>query len=108
MSATSSWPALDSRGVDVEQLTLDVDAPIRSRPASGEVGPHRAPPVAVAGRVLRPTAVFDTYWRFAAERQGLYEARLRGQAEAVDHRSRSCGGIASRTATGQQTGSAST
>jgi hypothetical protein len=24
--------------------------------------------------------VFDTYWRFAAARQGLYEARLRGQA----------------------------
>lgn len=28
-------------------------------------------------RVLRPTAVFDTYWRFAAERQGVYLARLR-------------------------------
>ncbi len=29
------------------------------------------------GRVLRPTAVFDTYWRFAAERQAVYLARLR-------------------------------
>jgi hypothetical protein len=28
------------------------------------------------GRVLRPTAVFDTYWRFAAERQAVYLARL--------------------------------
>ncbi len=28
-------------------------------------------------RALRPTAVFDTYWRFAAERQAIYLARLR-------------------------------
>jgi hypothetical protein len=34
----------------------------------------------VAGRRLRPTEVFDTYWRFAAERQQVYEARLRGDA----------------------------
>jgi hypothetical protein len=26
---------------------------------------------------LRPTAVFDTYWRFAANRQAAYEARQR-------------------------------
>jgi hypothetical protein len=32
----------------------------------------------VAGRRLRPTPVFDTYWRFAAERQEVYRARLRG------------------------------
>jgi alpha-glutamyl/putrescinyl thymine pyrophosphorylase clade 1 len=32
----------------------------------------------VAGRRLRPTAVFDTYWRFAALRQQVYQARLRG------------------------------
>lgn len=35
-------------------------------------------PLRVAGRVLRPTAVFDTYWRFAAARQAVYEARLAG------------------------------
>ena len=35
--------------------------------------------VRVAGRVLRPTVVFDTYWRFAAERQAVYERRLAGQ-----------------------------
>lgn len=34
--------------------------------------------ILVSGRRLRPTAVFDTYWRFAAARQELYEARLRG------------------------------
>jgi hypothetical protein len=36
--------------------------------------------VAIAGRDLRPTAVFDTYWRFAAARQQVYEARLAGEA----------------------------
>ncbi|RYJ30696.1 hypothetical protein CU044_1039 [Streptomyces sp. L-9-10] len=34
--------------------------------------------VRIAGRVLRPSAVFDTYWRFAAARQAVYEARLAG------------------------------
>lgn len=29
-------------------------------------------------RSLRPTRVFDTYWRFAAERQEVYYKRLRG------------------------------
>lgn len=37
------------------------------------------PPVWVAGRRLDPTAVFDTYWRFAAARQAVYLARLAGQ-----------------------------
>jgi 5-hmdU DNA kinase, helical domain len=36
--------------------------------------------IMVAGRRLRPTEVFDTYWRFAAERQQVYRARLRGDA----------------------------
>jgi hypothetical protein len=34
----------------------------------------------VAGRQLRPTQVFDTYWRFAAARQEVYQARVRGDA----------------------------
>lgn len=34
-------------------------------------------PIAVGGRQLVPTAVFDTYWSFAAKRQGIYLARLR-------------------------------
>lgn len=34
-------------------------------------------PVRIIDRVLRPTPVFDTYWRFAAERQAVYLARLR-------------------------------
>lgn len=36
--------------------------------------------VRVAGRVLQPTPVFDTYWRFASARQAVYEARLAGRA----------------------------
>jgi len=40
----------------------------------------RQPAVLIAGRELRATAVFDTYWRFAALRQEIYEARLAGQA----------------------------
>ncbi|HEY5990461.1 MAG TPA: nucleotide kinase domain-containing protein [Streptosporangiaceae bacterium] len=35
--------------------------------------------IVIAGRELHPTPVFDTYWRFAAARQGIYEARLAGQ-----------------------------
>lgn len=44
-----------------------------------------APPAAqvtsiqVAGRTLHPTPVFDTYWRFAAERQAIYDARVVGR-----------------------------
>jgi alpha-glutamyl/putrescinyl thymine pyrophosphorylase clade 1 len=37
------------------------------------------PRITICGRRLVPTPVFDTYWRFAAERHGLYETRLRGQ-----------------------------
>ena len=36
-------------------------------------------PIRLCGRDLYPTAVFDTYWRFAAARQCVYEARLSRQ-----------------------------
>jgi hypothetical protein len=36
--------------------------------------------VVIRGRRLKPTPVFDTYWRFAAARQALYDSRLHGQA----------------------------
>ncbi|MEA5358295.1 putative DNA base hypermodification protein [Amycolatopsis sp., V23-08] len=37
------------------------------------------PPVlTIASRALTPTPVFDTYWRFAAERQAVYSARVAG------------------------------
>jgi hypothetical protein len=45
-------------------------------------GPRRSGggmgPVRVAGRLLYPTEVFDTYWRFAAARQEIYLTRLAG------------------------------
>lgn len=34
--------------------------------------------VTIAGQRLQPTPVFDTYWRFAAERQKVYEDRMKG------------------------------
>jgi hypothetical protein len=37
-----------------------------------------APAVTIAGRTFTPTPVFDTYWRFAARRQKVYEARVAG------------------------------
>jgi hypothetical protein len=63
----SSWPG---------ELTLDIPAPGPISPA----GETQAREVVVRGRRLAVTPVFDTYWRFAAARQALYEARLSGQA----------------------------
>lgn len=37
------------------------------------------PAIKLAGRTLEPTPVFDTYWRFAALRQQVYEARVAGR-----------------------------
>lgn len=37
------------------------------------------PVVCVAGRALKPTPVFTTFWGFAAERQAIYLARVAGQ-----------------------------
>ena len=37
-----------------------------------------APAIRIAGRVLNPTVVFDTYWRFASERHAVYQARVAG------------------------------
>jgi hypothetical protein len=37
-----------------------------------------APAARIAGRVLAPTEVFDTYWRFAAARHEMYLRRLEG------------------------------
>jgi hypothetical protein len=52
---------------------------LQDRQASPGLDPLLAA-VTVAGRQLRPTPVFDTYWRFAAARQAVYEARLQGRA----------------------------
>lgn len=50
-------------------LELDLRGAGHGSPAAG---------IRVAGRDLTPSPVFDTYWRFAAKRQAMYEARLRG------------------------------
>jgi hypothetical protein len=35
--------------------------------------------IVVVGQALQPTPVFDTYWRFAAARHAVYEARVAGK-----------------------------
>lgn len=67
--------AADSLPLPAGQLSLADSAGTGVGPAQGE----HAPRITICGRRLDPTPVFDTYWRFAAARQGLYEARLRGQ-----------------------------
>jgi hypothetical protein len=59
-----------------DQLTLIDDGDL----AAAHQMTEPAGEVTIGGRRLRPTAVFDTYWSFAAARQALYEARLRGAA----------------------------
>lgn len=50
-----------------------VTAPKPDHDASG-----RRAEVVIAGRRLRPTEVFETYWTFASRRQEIYNARLNG------------------------------
>jgi hypothetical protein len=49
---------------------------VLDQPARGSTTNSEA--ITVAGRRLIPTAVFDTYWRFAQARQRIYLARLSG------------------------------
>lgn len=63
--------------------TLNADASTRQpglfdEPAR-EVTLAPPPMVEVASRRIQPSAAFDTYWRFAAERQAIYEARQAGR-----------------------------
>lgn len=51
----------------------------RSRGSEQAGDGERPPQVTIAGRRLSPTVVFDTYWKFAAARQAIYEARIAGQ-----------------------------
>src|SRR5271165_2015781 len=61
---------------------LDGQFPMDGSDSTGELPPVGSPAaqIVIHGRRLDPTPVFDTYWRFAAARQALYEARLQGQA----------------------------
>ncbi len=67
--------AADSPPLPAGQLPLAYPAGTGAGLAQGD----HTPRITICGRRLDPTPVFDTYWRFAAARQGLYEARLRGQ-----------------------------
>jgi hypothetical protein len=61
-----------------DSLPLLLPDPLSEHSAPEQTGP--VPQIVVCGRRLEPTTVFDTYWRFAAARQTLYEARLQGRA----------------------------
>ena len=67
--------AADSPPLPAGQLPLAYPAGTGVGLAQGD----HAPRITICGRRFDPTPVFDTYWRFAAARQGLYEARLEGQ-----------------------------
>lgn len=67
MSLTLGSDQLTLEGVGDDELMAQ-----RGAEAAGPV-------VRVGGRWLEATPVFDTYWRFAASRQEVYEARLAGR-----------------------------
>ena len=58
-------------------LAEALERPQVTRTKANPVAADRAE-VVVAGRRLRPTEVFDTYWTFASRRQHIYNARLNG------------------------------
>lgn len=66
--------ALVSRPEEDARLRWDRSTPERTH----TLGPLTRDRVTIAGRTLRPTVVFDTYWRFAAERQAIYLRRVGG------------------------------
>lgn len=64
----------------VDQLSPAPDDLLGSPlPAASQVDPECSRVVTIAGRTLHTTAVFDTYWRFAARRQAIYDARIAGR-----------------------------
>lgn len=67
---------------DRDSVSPSIDVPLFETPAADSPPTLEAPsaPIAIAGRMLRPTAVLDTYWRFAAARQAVYVARMRRAA----------------------------
>lgn len=58
---------------------LDCSPGDRRATRDGGAGYESVSPLRIAGRSLTPSPVFDTYWRFAAARQAVYNARQAGQ-----------------------------
>ena len=64
----------------VDQLPLAPDDVFGSlAPTAARISSESNLTVTIGGQTLRTTAVFDTYWRFAARRQAIYEARVAGR-----------------------------
>lgn len=63
------------------QVELPLAVPQQAKTSLAvEVAPSaKVTKIHVSGRTLHPTPVFDTYWRFAAERQAIYDARVAGR-----------------------------
>ena len=78
MEASHDHGSLVVREIEACTCSTCKREPIRDRVANAAAaGPIDS--IMVAGRRVRPAKVFDTYWRFAAERQQVYQARLRGE-----------------------------
>lgn len=62
------------------QLPVEPELPFPQpdRPGSCPDPEFVTRPIRVAGRLLSPTPVFESYWRFAAERHDIYLRRLAG------------------------------
>lgn len=56
-----------------EQLGLNLEKEIKVKSSSPIIISHVLP--------AKPTAVFDTYWRFAVERQNIFFRKLQGQSQ---------------------------
>lgn len=71
---TAAGRAATSTNTVREQALFELPVGLGSAPAApADVQPVGS--IHVAGRRIEPTVVFDTYWRFAAARHELYEAR---------------------------------
>jgi hypothetical protein len=62
---------MSSLKVESPTLSLPLQEPIPAAPASREIR--------TGGRTLKVTPVFDSYWRFAAERQSVFMKRVEGR-----------------------------
>src|ERR1700733_5092066 len=68
-----------AEGISPADRSLCADQQLRLFSEDASTTPEqRLRTVSICGRRLPVSPVFDTYWRFAAKRQALYEARRSG------------------------------